>query len=85
LQLRTPFAAKKLATSFAVGIDGCAPFLVTEIAATAEAQEALATGSSPRKSAAANAPLNASPAAVVSTARTGYAGNMRRNPLDSAR
>ena len=51
-------------------MEGWAPWRVTEMAATAEAYLTLATGSLPRSSAVAKAPLKASPAAVVSTAFT---------------
>jgi hypothetical protein len=61
---------RKDSTSTWVGIDGCAPCRVTEMAATAEANLTLAIGSLPRRRAVAKAPLNASPAAVVSTALT---------------
>jgi len=50
------------------------PGRVTETAAAATAKRAAANFSIPNISAVANAPLNASPAAVVSTARTGNAG-----------
>src|SRR5882762_10325075 len=63
-------SSRKRSTSKEVGIDGWAPGRVTEIAATADAHEALLSGSCPFSSATARAPLKASPAAVVSTACT---------------
>ena len=70
----------KASTSAWVGMEGWAPWRVTEMAATAEANLTLATGSLPRRSAVAKAPLKASPAAVVSTAFTLYEGTSVRSP-----
>src|ERR1700693_4056499 len=67
-------------TSRAVGIEGCAPTRVTEIAATAEAYRAACTGAAPRRRLTANPALNASPAAVESTAFTANAGIIARVP-----
>jgi hypothetical protein len=72
-------------TSRAVGIEGCAPTRVTEIAATAEAYRAACTGAAPRRRLTANPALNASPAAVLSTALTANAGTISRVPALVAR
>jgi hypothetical protein len=76
-------SAKKTSTSSRVGMDGCAPHRVTDMAATADAQVALSIGSLPCSIAAAKAPLNASPAPVVSIARTGNAGSSARDIRDA--
>src|SRR5258708_35171541 len=57
-------------TSFSVGIDGCAPLLVTQIAEAAVANLAASIRSLPLLNLAARAPQKVSPAAVVSTATT---------------
>ncbi len=62
--------ARNASTSAREGIDSCAPRLVTEMAAAAEAKRAAANGSLPSSSATAKAPLKQSPAATVSIALT---------------
>jgi len=64
----------KDSTSAIVGIEGCAPMRVTDMAATPEAKIALSLGVFPSMSPTAKPPLNASPAAVVSIALTVNAG-----------
>ena len=65
-----PILCKKALTSSSFGIDGAAPFRVTEIAAAALALSMAAAGASPRASPATRYPVKVSPAAVVSTAFT---------------
>ena len=79
------FSATKSSTSACVGMEGSAPRRVTEIAAAAVANSAACRAQDPRASATAKAPLNASPAAVVSAALTGYAGIRARIPSWAAR
>ena len=71
---------RKRSTSRAAGIEGCAPTRVTEIAATAEAYRAACTGAAPDRRLTANPALNASPAAVESTAFTVKAGIISHVP-----
>src|SRR5215468_5518196 len=61
-------------TSSKVGKLGCAPLRVTEQAAAAVAHSPASNSDCPAEMAKAKAALNASPAAVVSTAATGKAG-----------
>src|SRR6202522_1153779 len=65
-------------TSRAEGIDGCAPWRVTEIAATADAYRAASRGFLPNSRLTANPALKASPAAVESTAFTANDGTISR-------
>ncbi len=55
-------------------MDACAPIRVTEMAAALQAKAVASKISSPCDKATTSAPLNVSPAAVVSTAVTGMAG-----------
>jgi len=65
----------RASTSAAVGIDGTAPRRVVASAPLAQARRSAVSIGSPAASVAANAPQNASPAAVVSTAETPNADN----------
>jgi hypothetical protein len=61
-------------------MEDCAPDRVTQTAAAPAAKRALSAGVFPSNRPVANAPLNASPAAVVSTAFTWKAGMDTSNP-----
>ena len=65
---------KKIRTSVSVGMDGCAPIRVTQMAAAAEANFKASFHPCPLLNSAANAPQNVSPAPVVSTVSTIKAG-----------
>ena len=65
------FVRRKAVTSTRLGMEGCAPIRVTEIAAAAAAKRALSMVVLPMSRPVAKAPLKVSPAAVVSTAFTG--------------
>src|SRR5579885_1773298 len=66
-QLAYPALANSASTSARFGIDGAVPAFVTERPATAQPKRAASIGAAPSASAAANPPLKASPAPVVST------------------
>src|SRR5439155_22444749 len=68
-----------------VGSDGCAPGRVQAAAATLTAHLVAASTESPPASASARPPQNASPAAVVSTTRTGTAGTKAVRPCSTTR
>src|SRR5689334_16465131 len=71
-------------TSSRRGKEGCAPVLVTEHAPAARPQRIASTNDLPSLSAVARPPLNASPAATVSTATTEKAGkNSLISPLST--
>ena len=61
-------------TSLRRGTEDWAPGRVTEIAAALDAKEMASSTARPSQSAATNAPLNVSPAAVVATALPGTEG-----------
>src|SRR5215204_2276673 len=65
---------RKASTSLRRGIEAWAPARVTESAAAALANRSACSIASPSVSATASAALNVSPAAVVSAASTGNAG-----------
>ena len=83
---RLPSPARHTSTSAAVGMLGCAPSRVTEHVAASTACCSALSSPAPPASATAKAALNTSPAAVVSTARTGRAAAWRtpRRPISTA-
>jgi hypothetical protein len=72
----TTCSARNCSTSLRGGMEVCAPRSVTEMPTTAAANRVLSRTLLPFMSPTANPPLNASPAAVVSMARTSNAGRV---------